>query len=119
MIKQNLSLLIILLLCLNNIIESKDECYEFDEYKYMLCSNIKLADENKHCSFINNESKSNPKNAHYIQEKMQKNANLLFPDHYIHIHLIKNVFLRMENVKKNLKLVLIIKRGNLVISAII
>ena len=61
MINQNLSLFIILLLCLNNNIESKDECYEFDEYKYRLCSNIKLADENKHCSFINNECKEQPK----------------------------------------------------------
>ena len=36
MINLNLSLLIILLLCLNNNIESKDECYEFDEFKYAL-----------------------------------------------------------------------------------
>ncbi len=61
MLKQNLILLIIILLFLNNNIESKDECYEFDEYKYRLCSNIKPIDENKHCSFINNECKEQPK----------------------------------------------------------
>ena len=61
MLKQNLILLIIILLFSNNNIESKDECYEFDEYKYHICSNIKLADENKQCSFINNECKEQPK----------------------------------------------------------
>ena len=79
MIKQNLLLLIILLQCLNNNIESKDQCYQFDEYKYRLCSYIKLTDENKHCAFINNECKEQPRECSLYTGSIAEECESIIP----------------------------------------